>query len=838
MLRIIRLVSRLPIVIVTSFLLFPPSRASAVDAGDARHVEHVGSSQPLARSDEFAGVSAKSKLAELKSPPKKSAPVPKRTTSSKPPVTVVPNIGNLWGTEKAVISPDGQLLATVGSGAIKLWDIASGRPLRTMEYEAFFLAVAFSPDSTMIASGHKDGLIRLWDVATGAGTTLDGPPKPGRDQDQDDFAVQSWEFDANGVVLATGSKIGVITIWNVATRKPASRFNFQGGGVVAVRMSPDGSKLTAVSRDTVRVFDVRTKASITSFKLPKNYSFAADSIADNEKFVVRVASANCRIEQLSLLDLKNRTQFVPIDRPSRCDPPDDNADFGEPRTFSNGYRTRLLVTRSGTPELKLWDLRTGRADRTLRWTNVGGEKVIGVSSDLLRAVTTDKWARIRELEGGAVVRELNPYGSPAESAIASGDGRHIFLSHPNTNFLSHPNTNDDQKMIGAWQVNTLSPRTFRLATPRKTIIEDFAPEANLALGVYDNKVILLSTETGREVRTLTIPEITEIGAATISPSGRLIAVVGQTSENKTVALLVDAADGAVKLTLRNTTNDDTDSVSSVAFSADDKHLAVGRWNGSAEVWSTEPVQQIKSLPPDPTDAWDQIRSFAFSKDGQLLIGGSRDSGVFMWNVATGRWIRTLGRDSLAGHVNVSSVAVSHDGKLVVGGLAERARSSGDIGAERGIKVWEADTGKLLFTLRGHEGGVRAVTFSPDDRWIVSASYDGSIRYWDRTSGKWLATFTAAQDGRWLMVTESGFFAGSSNTDDLVGVVRGPVPYSVSQFRDHLYRPDLVEELLKGDAEGKYADATSKLNLQTVLDSGPAPQIELLEKRTEQSGDTV
>src|SRR5262245_39214886 len=158
-------------------------------------------------------------------------------------------------------------------------------------------------------------------------------------------------------------------------------------------MSPDGSKLTAVSRDTVRLFDVRTKAPITSFKLPKDHFFAEDSIADSEKFVVRVASANCRIEHPSLLDLKNRTQFVPIDRAARCNPPDDSVDFGEPRTFSNGDRTKLLVTRSGTPELKLWDLRTGRADRTLRWTNVGGERVIGASSDLRRAVTTDKWAR-------------------------------------------------------------------------------------------------------------------------------------------------------------------------------------------------------------------------------------------------------------------------------------------------------------------------------------------------------------------------------------------------------------------------------------------------------------
>src|SRR5262245_12770075 len=106
MLRVIRLVSRLPIV-VTSLLLSPSPQANAVDAGNARLIEHVGRSQPIARSNELPGASGKSRQAQLNSPPKKSGPAPNRGTSSKLPVTVVPNIGNLWGTEKAVISPDG-----------------------------------------------------------------------------------------------------------------------------------------------------------------------------------------------------------------------------------------------------------------------------------------------------------------------------------------------------------------------------------------------------------------------------------------------------------------------------------------------------------------------------------------------------------------------------------------------------------------------------------------------------------------------------------------------------------------------------------------------------------
>ena len=73
---------------------------------------------------------------------------------------------------------------------------------------------------------------------------------------------------------------------------------------------------------------------------------------------------------------------------------------------------------------------------------------------------------------------------------------------------------------------------------------------------------------------------------------------------------------------------------------------------------------------------------------------------------------------------------------------------------------------------------------------------------------------------------------------MVTIVRGFELYSPLQFYQQLNRPDLVEEALKGDPAGKYADAASKLNLETILKSGPAPEIELLQKKTERTGGTV
>jgi WD40 repeat protein len=62
-------------------------------------------------------------------------------------------------------SPDGGTLAVAVDRAVQLWDVATGRRVASLSgHEGTVLCLAYSPDSTLLASGGHDRTVRLWDV--------------------------------------------------------------------------------------------------------------------------------------------------------------------------------------------------------------------------------------------------------------------------------------------------------------------------------------------------------------------------------------------------------------------------------------------------------------------------------------------------------------------------------------------------------------------------------------------------------------------------------------------------------------------------------------------------
>jgi hypothetical protein len=240
---------------------------------------------------------------------------------------------------------------------------------------------------------------------------------------------------------------------------------------------------------------------------------------------------------------------------------------------------------------------------------------------------------------------------------------------------------------------------------------------------------------------------------------------------------------------------------------------------TAKLWDIGSGQLIRAFEGHIS----RVAIVAFAPDGTRVLTGSADRSMRLWDAATGQVVRIF-----KGHSGtIQSLAFSSDGTSIVSGSQDQL-----------VKAWSARTGDFVRNFDGHTGHITSAVFSPDGNRIVSASNDGTIRVWRASDGEALAGLVGDPTGQWLAFTPAGFFAASRDGGAMISVVRGFESYAMSEVYEQLYRPDLVEERLKGDPLATYKDAAFKLNLSDILDSGSAPQIEEVSSRSESAGDSV
>jgi eukaryotic-like serine/threonine-protein kinase len=508
---------------------------------------------------------------------------------------------------QVAFSPDGQCLAAIDEGCVKVWHVATGQEVLSLPAVSRGASTfAFSKDGRRIATARGNGTVTVWDTATGrevrtfGAAAPDGPILP--------YNVQSVEivaFSPDGKFLAGAAHWSdTVKLWDTGTGEEALTLRGHTGNIHDVAFSPNGRFLASASGDrTVRVWNVKTGteqlrlSGHTSVVLCLAFSRdGSQLVSGSSDGTVKVWGAAGREVQI----LRGHSAAVL------------NVCFS-----ADGQR---LATADASNTVKVWDVRTAPDVRTFAESQLG----------LLPAEAfSPNGFQLARMVGGAV--SVWPRRGPGAEAVGSrlrlGEIR--FDEGERAPFIEG---NQCPTGSGFWR--RVSPDGQRLADhervyldprkPHEVLILDPAPGVQVVAFRADG--LRLATMAGQEVKLWDLPSgqlihtlrgpdlrgrpaekpfLLNLPSVALSPDGRWLAASGD------YVKVWDAVTGRELHTLRGHPR----WVPGLAFSPDSRRLATGGIEGSVKLWDVTTGYEVLGFQGQAKP----VNSLAFSSDGRHLM---------------------------------------------------------------------------------------------------------------------------------------------------------------------------------------------------------------------------
>jgi len=189
-------------------------------------------------------------------------------------------------------SPDGKRLTATATGdqSAYVWDVDSGKLVPALRgHKGVVTTAVFSPDGKQLLTMSRDGTIRLWDVDSGKEAwQIASAPGVATEWPAVGFLPGGKE-----AVVARGGRLVVL---DLKTDKVVRIFDWPGGRVSSVSLSPDGKRLLTTGAEgtdrRARLWDVATGKQVREFDSSTGAAHVA-FLPDGRRFLMAHGKELC-----------------------------------------------------------------------------------------------------------------------------------------------------------------------------------------------------------------------------------------------------------------------------------------------------------------------------------------------------------------------------------------------------------------------------------------------------------------------------------------------------------------------------------------------------------------
>lgn len=248
----------------------------------------------------------------------------------------------------------------------------------------------------------------------------------------------------------------------------------------------------------------------------------------------------------------------------------------------------------------------------------------------------------------------------------------------------------------------------------------------LAAGTTENNIKLWKISTGELLATLT-GHSKDVVSIAFSPDGTILA----SGDGAGIVKIWGMPDGELLKTIKA----HSDKVSGLAVGIDNKTLVTGGSDRLVKVWSITEGKETRIFKGHES----AVTGVVLFSDNNRVASSSNDKTIKLWNIETGKLARTFVDKYMVSGKELENYNVGEVTSLSIDAAGKRLASGN---ADNKVKVWDASTGELLATLRGHMDIVSDVIFNKYGNKIASVSWDKTIKIWDISSptpSKWVET---------------------------------------------------------------------------------------------------